>query len=198
MFAKLPKPVMDWIEMEIFEFVKDGLLNNGMLFIDAAQIGNHAFFWAMTNRSVSAGMPIDPMPISPELLPEELFPAPEIIMKKKENALLHLAVAVAYARLCQKRAAGADTVTAVAFAKAHLELDAFSGLSAASRAVVTDELLKLSDDGNGTSDQGAQMIVAAVAGNYGPCWQLANKRLAAREPAYDKTVMKPIDPIWLL
>lgn len=198
MFAKLPKSVMDWIKMEIFEFVKDGLLNSGVAFIDAAQIGDHAHFWEMSNVTIGAGMPIDPLPISPELLPEELFPAPEIIMTKKENALLHLALAVGYARLCQKRAVGADAVTSVAFAKAHLELPAFSGLSSTSRAVVADELLKLSDDGNGTSDQGAKLIEAAMAGNYLPCWRLANKQLAAREPSYAKTVTKRIEPHWLV
>lgn len=197
-FATLPEEVRGRIDLEICEYWKDGMLNGAPVMVDAALSRNHNFFWSMANRSIGCGMPVEPTPISPELLPEDLFPAPEIIMKKKENALLHLALVVAYVRLCQKRAAGADAVTSVAFAKAHLEFPAFSGLSDASRTVVMDELLKLSDDGNGTSDQGAEMIKAAVAGNYGPCWRLANKRLAARTPPYDWTIMKPIDPNWLL
>ena len=197
-FAKLPEPVMSRIRLEIFEFVKDGLLNNGSMFINAAQIGNHAFFWSMANRAVGCGVPVEPMPISPELFPEVLFPAPEVIMKKKENALLHLALAVAYVRLCRKSMEDVDAATALAFALGHLEFETFRDLSESSRKIVADEIHMLAHDGNGTPDQGVTLIEEVVAGKYGMCWRLANERLHQREPSHRPVVGVPIDPAWLL
>ena len=197
-FAKLPEPVMSRIKFEIFEFVKDGLLNNGYVYIDAAQIGDHVFFWNMANRAVGCGVPVEPMPINPELLPEDLFPAPEVIMKKKENALLHLALAVGYVRLCRKSVENVDSVTALAFAVAHLGSEPFNNLSETLRKIVADEIHMLAHDGSGTTDSGVGLIEAVIAERHGPCWSLANKRLKEREPSYRPVVGKAIDPAWLL
>ncbi|MFA5854381.1 MAG: hypothetical protein WC866_04855 [Patescibacteria group bacterium] len=197
-FAALPKPVLSRIELEICEYWKDGMLNGARTMMDAALSRDHNFFWSMANRAVGCGVPVEPMPINPELLPEDLFPAPEIIMKKKENVLLHLALAVGYARLSRKSVEDVDTVMALTFAQAHLELEAFRDLSAALRKIVVDEIHMLAHDGNGTPDQGVELIEAAVAGKYGPCWKLANYRLHQREPSHRPVLAAAIDPAWLL
>jgi len=56
--------------VEIFEFVKDGLLNDAHRKIHDALEGRHDRFWRMANRSLEAfGKPsVEPTEIDPELL----------------------------------------------------------------------------------------------------------------------------------
>ena len=72
--AHLARPefaaVRNLASIEIFEFVKDGLLNGADRKIHDALEGRHDRFWAMANRSLEAmGCP----PVAPTEIDEELL-----------------------------------------------------------------------------------------------------------------------------
>ncbi len=195
-FAALPKEVRSRIELENCEYWKDGMMNGAQAKIDAAQIGDHAYFWQLANSAIGAGVPVDPVDIDPEFLPRELYPSDEVVAGKKQNALLHLALVVGYTRLLLKRAQGIEQRDELALAQAHLEMTAFRELSDDSRRIVTSEILSISTARGTIHETLARKDVAA--GDYSTCWKEANKQLFGREPSHPMVVFRQIDPSWLL
>lgn len=69
-YAHLSRPefadIRDKAESEIFEFIKDGLLNAVDRKFAAAKSGDYAMFWAFADRAL--GRKADPVAIDSELL----------------------------------------------------------------------------------------------------------------------------------
>lgn len=118
-------------------------------------------------------------------------------MNQKENRLLHLAVAVGYARFSLKIAERADLVDGTAFSKAHLDRPAFAELSPKARSIAEFEIFELVKDGGLLPNQGSDFIASVVAGDYAPCWQLANRALLTHNPGYPNVEPIEIDPALL-
>lgn len=93
--------------------------------------------------------------------------------------LFHLAVAVGYIR--QTIAIGSGThafSSAVRFAKAHLDLPAFAGMTAAARSRAEFEIFEYAKDG--LLDGAARKIAAAQAGDYAMFWDFADRALGRK------------------
>lgn len=116
-------------------------------------------------------------------------------ISKKDNALLHLAVVVGYARACLSMIKRHDLADATMHSKKHLELSDFVGLSQELRAVAEFEIFELLKDGVSLPGHGLSLIAAVAARNYTECWKMANYALYTR--GYDRIDPVELKPVWL-
>jgi hypothetical protein len=93
--------------------------------------------------------------------------------------LFHFAVTVGYIRHTIAVGSGTrDFASAALFAKAHLDLPAFAGLSKEARDRAEFEIFEYSKDG--LLNAAARKIAAAQTGDYEPFWRLSDQTLARK------------------
>ncbi len=117
-------------------------------------------------------------------------------ISKKDNALLHLAVVVGYARACLSRAKRYDLADAVTYSYKHLDLSDFADLSQELRGAAEFEIFELLKDGCLLPNQGQDLVAAVLAHDYAECWNMANYALY-RARHYDRVNPVDLKPEWL-
>lgn len=116
-------------------------------------------------------------------------------ISKKDNALLHLAVVVGYARAGLSMARRDDTADAMKYAMKHLSLSDFAGLSQRSLEIAEIQIADILKDQCMLPEQGKGLIADVIAHNYSQCWRWANTAL--RMMGYDRVDPVELKPEWL-